>query len=84
MTLQDRWQRLRTATEPGGILHAVRAVAVLVTAVEPDATLSARAYRLIFWHGAHEIVTVIDDIKALVEAGDLVREKGDLKIVRRA
>jgi hypothetical protein len=29
-------------------------------------------------------VTVIDDIKAIVEAGDLVREKGDLKIVRRA
>ena len=38
MTLQDRWQRLWTATEPGGILLAARAIAVLVTAVEPDAT----------------------------------------------
>jgi len=84
MTLQDRWQRLMTATEPGGILHAIRAVAVLVTAVEPDAALSARAYRLVVYHFAHEIVTVLDDIKALVEAGDLVREKGALKIVRRA
>jgi hypothetical protein len=84
MTLQSRWQRLRTSTNPGGVLHAIHAAASLVTAMEPDATLSARAYRLVLYHAANEVVTVIDDLRVLLDLGDLTHEKGEIKIVRRA
>lgn len=80
MTPQSRWQRLRASTSPGGVLHALHAAASLVCALEPDADVSGRTYSLVLWRAADELVTAIDDLRAVLDLGDLVHEKSEIRI----
>ena len=75
--LPDRWRRLQASMRPGGALYHVRAMARALGTSEADQrVVGARGFGLALGHLAGEVVTALDDLEAILRAGNLRPQTG--------
>ncbi len=75
--LPDRWRRLQASMRPGGALYHVRAMARALGASEADQrVVGARGFGLALGHLAGEVATALDDLEAILRAGNLRPQAG--------